>query len=123
MKPILVDTCVWIGHFRQRNPLLAAMLEDGEVWCHPIIVGELSMGGLKNRQQTLIDLAKLNRPPIASFSETRQMVEARRLWGRGIQWNDANILASSVLVGVPLWTFDLRLKAIAEEMGVSFTGA
>lgn len=66
---------------------------------------------------------KLNCPPIASFSETQQMVEARRLWGRGIQWKDANILASSVLVGVPLWTFDLRLKAIAEEMGVSFTGA
>ena len=123
MKPILVDTCVWIDHFRQRNPLLAAMLEDGEVWCHPIIVGELSMGSLKNRQQTLIDLAKLNRPPIASFSETHRMVEARRLWGRGIQWNDANILASSVLGGVPLWTLDLRLKTIAEEMGVSFTGA
>lgn len=123
MKPILVDTCVWIDHFRQRNPLLAAMLEDGEVWCHPIIVGELSMGSLKNRQQTLIDLAKLNRPPIASFSETQRMVEARRLWGRGIQWNDANILASSVLGGVPLWTLDLRLKAIAGEMGASFTGA
>ncbi|MGL4402085.1 MAG: type II toxin-antitoxin system VapC family toxin [Luteolibacter sp.] len=123
MKPILVDTCVWIDHFRQRNPLLAAMLEDGEVWCHPIIVGELSMGSLKNRQQTLIDLAKLNRPPIASFSETQRMVEARRLWGRGIQWNDANILASSVLAGVPLWTLDRRLKTISEEMGVNFTGA
>lgn len=122
MKPILVDTCVWIHHFRQRNPLLSAMLEDGEVWCHPIIVGELSMGTLKDRRQTVIDLAKLNRPPIASFSETRQMVESRRLWGRGIQWNDANILASSVLGGIPLWTFDLRLKAISEEMGVNFTG-
>jgi predicted nucleic acid-binding protein len=123
MKPILVDTCVWIDHFRQRNPLLAAMLEDGEVWCHPIIVGELSMGSLKNRQQTLIDLAKLNRPPIASFSETQRMVEARRLWGRGIQWNEANVLASSVLGGVPLWTFDRHLRVIAEEMGVCFTGA
>jgi hypothetical protein len=122
MKPVLVDTCVWVRHFRQRNPLLSAMLEDGEVWCHPIVVGELSMGTLKDRRQTVIDLAKLNRPPIASFAETRQMVESRRLWGRGIQWNDANILASSVLGGVPLWTFDLRLKEISEEMGVSFTG-
>ena len=71
----------------------------------------------------LIDLAKLNRPPIATFSETCQMVEGRRLWGRGIQWNDANILASSVLASVPLWTLDRRLKAISEEMGVGFTGA
>ena len=50
---------------------------------------------------------------IVSFSETRQMLESRRLWWSGIQWNDTNILASSVLGGIPLWTFDLRLKAIS----------
>ncbi len=122
MNAVLVDTCIWIRHFRQRNPLLVNMLEDGEVWCHPIVVGELAMGNLKNRQQTIFDLAKLNRPPIASFAETRQMVEARRLWGRGIQWNDARILASAILGQVPLWTFDVRLSEIAKELGVSFAG-
>lgn len=122
MKPILVDTCVWVKHFRQRNPLLMSMLEDGEVWCHPIIVGELSMGNLKSRQQTVLDFSRLNRPPIASFSETHQMVESRRLWGRGIQWNDAQILASSIIGQIPLWTFDLRLKEIADQIGVGFTG-
>lgn len=120
MNPVLVDTCVWIKHFRQRNPLLVNLLEDGEVWCHPIVVGELSMGNLKDRQQTIIDLAKLNRPPIATFAETRQMVEARRLWGRGIQWNDARILASAILGQVPLWTFDIRLGEIARELGAGF---
>jgi predicted nucleic acid-binding protein len=122
MKPVLVDTCVWVKHFRDRNPLLAAMLEDGEVWCHPIVIGELTMGTLKNRQQTVFDLSQLSRPPLASFSETRQMVESRRLWGRGIQWNDARILASSVLGEIPLWTFDLRLKEIARDLGVAFDG-
>jgi predicted nucleic acid-binding protein len=122
MNPVLVDTCVWIKHFRQRNPLLVNLLEDGEVWCHPIVVGELSMGNLKNRQQTIFDLAKLNRPPIATFAETRQMIEARKLWGRGIQWNDARILASAILGQVPLWTFDIRLGEIAKELGVGFAG-
>jgi predicted nucleic acid-binding protein len=122
MKPVLADTCVWVKHFRQRNALLAAMLEDGEIWCHPIVVGELTMGTLKNRQQTVFDLSQLSRPPLASFSETRQMVESRRLWGRGIQWNDARILASSILGEIPLWTFDLRLKEIARELGVAFEG-
>lgn len=121
MNPVLVDSCVWIKHFRQRNPLLVNLLEDGEVWSHPIVVGELSMGNLKNRQQTIFDLAKLNRPPIATFAETRQMIEARRLWGRGIQWNDARILASAILGQVPLWTFDVRLNEIAKELGVGFT--
>jgi predicted nucleic acid-binding protein len=122
MKPVLADTCVWVKHFRQRNALLAAMLEDGEIWCHPIVVGELTMGTLKNRQQTIFDLSQLSRPPMASFSETRQMVESRKLWGRGIQWNDARILASSILGEIPLWTFDLRLKEIARELGVAFEG-
>lgn len=122
MNPVLVDTCVWVNHFRQRNALLAAMLEDGEIWCHPIVVGELTMGTLKNRQQTIFDLSQLSRPPLASFSETRQMVESRQLWGRGIQWNDARILASYILGEVPLWTFDLRLKEIARELGFAFDG-
>ncbi|HEX7261627.1 MAG TPA: type II toxin-antitoxin system VapC family toxin [Luteolibacter sp.] len=120
MNPVLVDTGIWIKHFRQRNPLIVNMLEDGEVWCHPIVVGELSMGSLKNRPQTIFDLSKLNRPPIATFAETRQMVEARRLWGRGVQWNDARILASAILGQVPLWTADIRLGEIARELGVGF---
>lgn len=122
MKPVLVDTCVWVKHFRDRNALLAAMLEDGEIWCHPIVIGELTMGTLKSRKQTIFDLSQLSRPPLASFSETRQMVESRQLWGRGIQWNDAQILASSVLGEIPLWTFDLRLKEIARDLGVAFEG-
>ena len=122
MKPVLVDTCVWVRHFRQRNALLAAMLEDGEVWSHPIVVGELTMGTLRNRQQTIFDLSQLSRPPLASFSETRQMVESRKLWGRGIQWNDARILASSILGEIPLWTFDLRLQLIARELKIAFEG-
>ena len=122
MNPVLVDSCVWVRHFRQRNPLLVDLLVDGEVCCHPIVVGELSMGTLKDRQQTLFDLAKLNRPPIATFAETRQMVESRRLWGRGLQWNDARILASAILGQLPLWTFDIRLGGIAQELGVGYPG-
>lgn len=120
MNPVLVDSCVWVEHFRMKNPMLVDMLMDGEIWCHPIIVGELSMGTLKNRQQTITDLTKLNRPPIATISETQQMVESRRLWGCGIQWNDARILASAILGQLPLWTFDIRLNEIAKEFGVSF---
>lgn len=120
MKPVLVDTCIWIRHFRERNVQLAAMLEDGDVWCHPVIIGELAMVPLKSRKQTLSDLECLNRPPIASCSETRKMVEARQLWGSGIQWNDAKILASAILGEIPLWTSDRRLGEIAADLGFGF---
>lgn len=122
MKPVLVDTCVWVRHFRQRDPYLLNLLEDGEVLSHPLVVGELSMGSLKDRAQTLWSLSRLGRPPIATDAETQQMVDARRLWGKGIQWNDASILASAVIGGVKLWTVDFRLSEIAAEMGVLWTG-
>jgi hypothetical protein len=120
MSPVVVDTCIWVKHFRVRNSLLESLLENGEVLSHPLVVGELSMGCLKDRQQTLWSLSRLGRPPLATEAETMQMVEARRLWGRGIQWNDAQILASVVIGGVKLWTGDLRLADIATEMGVAW---
>lgn len=122
MIAVLVDTCVWVRHFRQRNPFLMALLEDGEVLSHPLVVGELAMGSLKGRTETLWSLSSLGRPPLANDAETHQMVEARRLWGRGIQWNDARILASVVIGGAKLWTDDTKLAAIADEMGVLWKG-
>ena len=82
----------------------------------------MAMGGLQNRSQTLSSMAKLGRPPLASAAETHQMVEARQLWGRGLQWNDAQILASVVIGGVQLWTVDLKLAAVAAELGVAWHG-
>lgn len=98
------------------------MVADGEIWTHPIVIGELSMGTLRQREQTLWDLTRLGRPPLATDAETRQMVEARRFWGRGIGWNDAKILASVVIGGCLLWTRDSRLDEMAEEMKVAWRG-
>ncbi|MEI8037060.1 MAG: type II toxin-antitoxin system VapC family toxin [Verrucomicrobiota bacterium] len=122
MKPVVVDTCVWVRHFRQRNARLLYLLEEGEVLCHPLVVGELAMGSLMGRAQMLWSLSKLGHPPLATAAETHQMVEARRLWGRGIQWNDAQILASVVIGGVKLWTVDQKLLEIAGEMDVAWSG-
>jgi predicted nucleic acid-binding protein len=121
MNAVVVDSNVWVHHWRSRNPLLMAMVDDGEVWTHPLIIGELSMGTLRDRERTLWDLTRLGRPPLATDAETRQMVEARRLWGRGIGWNDAKILASVVIGGCRLWTRDLRLNEAARELGVAWT--
>lgn len=59
---ILVDTSVWIGHFRKPNLGLQKLLEEGQVLSHPFIVGESAMGSLKNRGLilgALQDLPKL----------------------------------------------------------------
>ena len=122
MKPVVADANIWVHHWRKSNPLLIDMVADGEILTHPIVIGELSMGNLSRREQTLWDLTRLGRPPLATDSETLRMVEGRRLWGRGIGWNDAKILASVVLGNCLLWTRDLRLDAIAHELGVAWRG-
>lgn len=119
---VLVDTNLWIRHFRKGNALLSALLEDNEVLCHPVVIGELAMGNLPNRKLTIMDFERLAKPQEASWAETRHLVETRELWGKGLQWNDVILLASCVISRVPLWTLDERLAEAAREIGVAFNG-
>ena len=49
-------------------------------------------------------------------------LEARHLYGRGIGWVDAHLLASTLLTGCAIWTFDKPLRRAAmpafERLGV-----
>ena len=51
---VLVDTSVWVSHLRDGNVGLENLLNDGEVVCHPFIIGERACGNLKNRQEILM---------------------------------------------------------------------
>ena len=50
---VLVDTSVWVVHLRNGNIGLETLLNEGDVVCHPFIVGELACGNLKNRVEIL----------------------------------------------------------------------
>ena len=43
---MLVDTSVWIDHFRRSHRPLVGALERGDVQCHDYVVGELACGTL-----------------------------------------------------------------------------
>ena len=66
---VLVDTSVWVDHFRRGNPTLTGMLEEGGVVCHPFVIGELSCGNLRNRDEILRLLSELASAPAAENSE------------------------------------------------------
>ncbi|MEJ6581147.1 MAG: PIN domain-containing protein [Akkermansiaceae bacterium] len=119
---VLAHTNIWVKHFRSANPLLGDLLEDNEVLCHPVVIGELSMGNLAQRELTIRDFESLARPQEASWAETRHLVESRQLYGKGLQWNDVLLLASCLISNVPLWTLDARLAHQAELAGVGFKG-
>ena len=117
---ILVDTSVWIDHLRSGAPLLASVLEDGEVMMHPFVLGELACGRLENRAETLELLAALPAAPSASEDEALAFIERRKLMGRGLGYIDVHLLASAALGRISLWTRDKQLASVASEMKMRF---
>lgn len=117
---ILVDTSVWIDHLRAAEARLVRLLGDDEIGCHPLVVEELALGSIKQRDVVLDLVSNLYRFPPVTHSEVLHLVERRRLWRRGLSATDVNLLGSVALVdGAQLWTRDKRLKAACEEVGVA----
>ncbi len=116
---ILVDTSVWISHFKSREPRLEGLLEDGEVLVHPFVVGELACGTLRNREAVLRLLERLQAAPVATQEEARRLIEVRRLMGRGLGWVDVHLLGSCLVGGALLWSLDRRLVRVAEMLEVA----
>lgn len=116
---ILVDTSVWIDHFRKGNPHLADALLAGEVLAHPFVVGELSCGNMRRRAETLALLSQLPNVVAADHEAASLLVERLRLWGKGLGWVDIHLLASASLAGVPLWTLDRALRDAAKHLGLA----
>jgi predicted nucleic acid-binding protein len=115
---ILVDTSVWIEHLRARNDRLRTLLFDEQVLCHPFVVGELACGTLQKREEILTMLKALPEAHLLEHEEVMSFLEARRIYGRGIGWVDAHLLASTLLTGCTLWTLDKPLRRAAAALNV-----
>jgi predicted nucleic acid-binding protein len=115
---ILVDTSVWIDHFRDGRSGLASLLDRGEVLMHPYVVGELACGNLSARGPTLELLEQLRTITVADHTEVMTFIERRRLHGRGIGYIDAHLLASAAIDGARLWTTDRRLRTVAMKLNL-----
>ncbi len=119
---ILVDTSVWIDHFRVGNRGLQALLHEAKVLTHPFVIGELACGSMGNRVEILTLLKTLPEAQVAEHEEVLGFVDRERLYGRGIGWIDAHLLASARLSGAPLWTLDRQLLKVAAGLKVAFGG-
>lgn len=117
---ILVDTSIWIDHLHRGEPGLIDLLEQTLVVQHPMVVGELALGTMRARDEVLGDLRLLPGIAVASHDEVAHLIEARRLWGRGLSLVDAHLLASVMIAEARLWTRDKRLVDGARECGVAY---
>lgn len=118
---ILVDSSVWIDYLRVGEAELRAALNEGLVFTHPFVIGELACGNLANRREVLALLGNLPQVPVATHAELLTFIDTWSLAGRGIGYVDAHLLASSMLSeGVRLWTHDRRLARVATQLRVAY---
>ncbi len=117
---ILVDTSIWIDHLRSSDEQLVALLDSGKVLAHPFVTGELALGNLGNRHAVLGALQELPHAKVATSAEVLQFIGEKALYGSGIGYTDAHLLAAVLLTpGSTLWTRDKRLHALASRLGIA----
>jgi hypothetical protein len=114
----LVDTSVWISHFRKPDAALDQLLADRKAGIHPYAVGELACGNFKDRAGTLMELRALPQVPVADEAEVYSLLETYRLWGTGMGWIDLHLLAAAAEAGWRLMTTDRAMARAAAKLGI-----
>jgi predicted nucleic acid-binding protein len=117
---ILVDTSIWVDHLPVGDRKLATLLADGRVLTHPFVIGELALGGFRQRQVVLIDLSELPGAVVATDAEVLRFIDRHALFGRGVGYVDVHLLAAARLTAdAKLWTYDRRLHDVADALGLA----
>lgn len=118
---ILVDTSIWIDHLRAGDVELIGLLNDNGVLAHPWVTGELALGHLSRRTEVLRLLHNLPQATVATDDEVLALIDHQQLFGIGIGYVDAHLLAATMLTsGARLWTRDERLTSTATRLGLSW---
>jgi hypothetical protein len=125
MSLVLVDSSVWMAHFRQSNEMLKKLLLNDQVATHPLVILEIACGTPPSpRSEILQDLQLLRRVSVSTQGETLALLENRKLYGEGCGAVDVSLLSSVLITpGALLWTLDKKLAKLAKFCGVSFSAA
>jgi len=118
---VIVDTSVWVDHFRQTNRALVDLMLQDSVLVHPMVIVEIACGTPPSpRSQTLENLALLQPCKQATLSEVLALVEREKIYGLGCGLVDICLLASTLITpAAALWTLDKRLAGLAQRFGVA----
>ena len=117
---ILADTSVWVQHLRVGLPEFAEALDAWKIFTHEVVLGELACGNIGQRNRTLTLLDELPNLASVTFFEARHFIEEQRLYGKGLGWNDVQILATARVHGIPIWTLDKSLATAARKLRVAY---
>src|SRR5260221_3582682 len=104
---ILVDTSVWIRFLAEKEPYaseLDQLLARDEVLGHQLIYGELLTGDRGGRAKLLAAYAGMHHATVVAHDDVVELVRHRKLYGRGVGWTDAHLLASTLVEHSLLFT-------------------
>lgn len=122
---VLIDTSVWVDHFRKRNEALVELIEMDRALTHPMVVAELACGTPPApRARTLHSIGLLRPCNQASLQEVMDFVERETLYGLGCELVDLSLLASTLITpDTRLWTLDKRLGEISARFHAAYQPA
>lgn len=118
---VLIDTSVWIDHFRHGSDALVDLISQDRALIHPMVIGEIACGTPPApRAQTLSHMGLLQPCKQASLREVLAFIEREKLYGLGCGLVDMTLLASTLITpGAELWTLDKRLADLAERFAIA----
>jgi predicted nucleic acid-binding protein len=117
---VLVDTSIWVDHFRRSDSRLVGLLDRGIVVMHPFVIGELVLGYVPKIAEMIEDLRDLPKAVTADSDEILEFIARRKLSGSGIGYVDVHLLAAAALAPETcIWTRDKRLHATAQSLSLA----
>ena len=117
---VLVDTSVWVDHFRKYDSALELLLNENAVSIHPFVLGELACGNFKNRHLIISLLQVLPSSTIVSQTEYLHIIEKHKLWGTGLGFVDIHLLASSRIHNCLVYSHDKVLSTAASRFNICY---
>ncbi len=112
----LVDTSVWIGHFKKSDLKLVSLLENTQVVTHPFVLGELFLGRPKNKDVIFDQLHLLPKIKNIEYPEICHFINEFKLNQKGLGFIDISLLASAYYTEIRVYTLDKKLDAISKKI-------
>lgn len=110
---VLVDSSAWSDYLRgrgRRGADVLQLLAEGRVWLHPVVVGEVLLGGVDLADGRLGALPSMAERPAGEVLAWLRTRDPSLL--RGVGWADCAIVHAAVTHGAPLVTADARQEAL-----------
>lgn len=117
---IIIDTSVWISFFKGENKALEVKnhIIENNVILHPFILGELLLGGVSSKTESLILSLPTSR--VFEYETIFEFIKKYKIQKSGLGWVDVNIIASAMGENYKILTFDKKLSELCRKFHCSY---